>query len=169
MRSLKFLILFLLIASCSDHDYIPFEEFQFEEARIADQAEVRILSFSGGKKCTTTETYYYSVIAIVIGTEDTIRILSPCQLFSQKYPTGTFHLENNKKDSLLAALGFDFYDASIDQIVVVTPELPFQKIDYKTIVGSIGFDDEAGEIIKDDLKRKNIDTLLLELPRKIIP
>ena len=148
--------------SCSDFTYTAFEEFNYEEATIADNAKVKILSFSGGKQCTTEETYYYSIIVVVIDTEDTIRILTPCQLFSTKFPMGTFHKKDISIDSIMKSVGFDLYGVTKKQFVVANSKFPFQNENYKAIIGSLGFKDDDHVILKDELKRQNIDTMLLE-------
>lgn len=154
------LFVIVTIVSCSEFTYTEFDRFYYKKAAIDDNTEINILTFSGGKDCTTETTYYYSVIAVVANTKDTVRILTPCQLFSVKFSNGVYHKENALQDSLLKVAGVDLMGK--EKYVVINSGLPFQDGNYPVAIGSIGFADDKSDILKADLKEHDIDTNLIE-------
>jgi len=93
--SLLFLAIISLF-SCKSEDpnfrYVKLEEFRYSEATITKGTEIKILSFSGGKDCSPEESYYYQFIGVNLSTNDTLRILAPCQSVdvNARPTTGTF-------------------------------------------------------------------------------
>lgn len=152
-----------LLLSCSNITYTDFDQYQYEPAIINDKEEIEILTFSGGKECTNEISYYYSVIAIVSHTNDTVRILTPCQLLSQDFPIGVFRKPSALRDSVLSFLGI----IANERYVAINPKLPLQNRNYPVAIGSISFDDiDDKQILKEDMKNRDIDTSLLDASQK---
>lgn len=78
--SLYIFFLVILLASCSNKkqviEYMPFDQYKFEEAEIEPGTAVRLLAYSGGKPSELDGIYYSQFIAINEVTGDTIRLLS---------------------------------------------------------------------------------------------
>lgn len=154
----------LFLLSCSNYTYVEFENFEFEKANIKNGVEVDIISVASDKRCTDEIEYYYSVIALVKETQDTVRILTPCQLFSNSILSGSFRAPNPTGDSLLKAAGYDYGNRK--KIIVMNSRIPFQNRNYPVAIGSIGFKDDNDEILKEDFTRHNWDTNLVNVPKE---
>lgn len=144
-----------------DLKILKLESFSFKDADINDGEQVNILSFTYWGDCTKEITYYYSVIAINTGTKDTIRILTPCQLLSSNFQRATFNLPEPHRDSILSKVGLDFGG---EQLVVINNDLPFQQSTYDVVIGTLSFQEQGNEILKEHLIRNNKDTNILEAP-----
>jgi hypothetical protein len=136
------------IFSCKSEDpnfrYVKLEDFKYSEATIKEGTEIQILSFSGGKACSPEESYYYQFIGIDLSTNDTVRILAPCQNVdvNAKPTTGTFTpwqeiagiiaktLKENGENELIAEKKFVVFNKNQKDI---------EEREFKTVIGTLSF------------------------------
>ncbi len=99
---------------------------------------------SGGKQCEGSDVYLYQFIVIDKTTKDTLRILSPCQVYdeSKASSNGTFIPIGNTVHSINNYINKDDKAKPIDEnhvFVVINTKHFIELRDYKTLVGWIGF------------------------------
>lgn len=74
------LALIILFVSCSNKrqiiEYIPYDQYKFEQAEIEPGKAVKLLAYSGGKPSELDGIYYSQFIVLNETTGDTIRLLS---------------------------------------------------------------------------------------------
>ena len=145
--SLLFLAIINLL-SCKSEDpnfrYVKLEEFKYSEATITKGTEIKILSFSGGKDCSPEESYYYQFIGVNLSTNDTLRILVPCQNVDvNARPTiGTFTPWQETADIIDKALKEHGEKELITEkklIVFNKHQKDIEERDFKTIIGTLSF------------------------------
>lgn len=125
------------VRSKPDFEYVKLSDFHYEQANIKEEEEIRLLSFSGGgKNCTDETIYYRQFIGIQKSTGDTIRILSACQEYdlNKAEKIGYFY-----KDSAIPVGNIKRVSADNSFIVFNKHQTIFEKRNYKTIIGSLGF------------------------------
>lgn len=147
-RKILPIFLSLMAFCCTAHDpafkYIKFKDYHFERGYLKPFSEIELLSVSGGKQCDGSNVYLYQFIVIDKTTKDTLRILSPCQVYDESKPlsTGTFIPIGNTLDSINNYVNKDDKAKSIDEnhVFVVVNTKHFTELrEYKTLVGGIGF------------------------------
>jgi hypothetical protein len=78
--ALSSLALVILLIACSNKrqtiEYVPFDQYKFEQAEIEPGTAVKLLAYSGGKPSELDGIYYSQFIAVNETTGDTIRLLS---------------------------------------------------------------------------------------------
>jgi hypothetical protein len=137
-------------------DFKSLDALKYERGDIREGTKIRILSFSGGPECTGKTSYYYQFIGINKETNDTVRILSPCQTIPEgNTPTeGTFSSWEKNSATLDQALDalktdhdelkdldkkdFDF-EGTNRKVVFNKKQLDIETRNYKTVIGSLGF------------------------------
>jgi hypothetical protein len=149
MKNIAYLFLAAgFLAGCKetdpDFDFKPLNDFKFEPATIADGTKIQIISFSGGPGCTPQRSYYYQFIGVVKGTQDTIRILSQCQVIeSDPLPSEGSFSEMEKTsaiaDSILREHGEDAFNTGKKIVVFNKRNVNLESRDLKTAVGAISF------------------------------
>ena len=136
------------ISGCKEADpdfsFQKFEDYKFREANISAGTRVKILSFSGGPVCTPEATYYYQYIGIVEGTQDTIRVLSPCQKIPEGEPPteGSFSpWENTSKiiNDVMEKNGEKGFESQNKSIVFNKKNKELEGKDFKTAIGSLSY------------------------------
>jgi hypothetical protein len=125
-------------------DFKKFNDYEFEPALITDGTRIQIISFSGGPDCTPDRTYYYQFIGVVKGTQDTIRILSACQVIEQENPPAEGSFSDMRKasaiaDSAIREHGENVFDSGKKIIVFNKQNLELENRDFKTAIGAISF------------------------------
>ena len=142
------LLLSVVLQSCKSQDpnfrYVRLEDFKYSQAAIEEGTEIQILSFSGGKDCTPEESYYYQFIGINLSTNDTVRILAPCQNvdINAKPERGTFTpwQETGKIiDNVLKEHGEKELISEKKFVVFNNHQKDIEDKDYKTAIGTLGF------------------------------
>lgn len=141
---------------------LNFEDFDFHGSDIENGEQIKILSATSGKQCTTEKTYFHSIIAIRSKSKDTIRVLTPCQILSPNFIYATFKHRNSPADSIMKTLGYGF---SENEFVVINKDLHFQNNNYDVAIGPLGFKDDNNQILKEELLRKDLDTNFLDQPK----
>lgn len=153
MASLKqrisvLVLLSFVLCNCKTQDpnfrYVRLEDFKYSPAILKEGTEIKILSFSGGKDCTFEESYYYQFIGIDLTTNDTVRILTPCQKVDvdAKPERGTFTpwQETSKIiDNALKEHGEKEIISEKKFIVFNRHYKDIEDKDYKTAIGTLGF------------------------------
>lgn len=141
-------LLSLFLWGCKESDpkfeYVAFDTFKYDSAKINEGAPIQILSFSGGPSCTAKAIYYYQYIGINKENNDTVRILSPCQ----KIPDGSNPTEGSFSswqeissliDKALKVRGENSFEEGDKVIVFNKTHFDIEKGNYKTAVGTLGF------------------------------
>jgi uncharacterized membrane protein len=113
------------------------ENFQLE--KIEDSTDVEILSYTNAYSCTTEKTFYYSVVCVIKKSNDTIRLLSACQLFSKTEKYATISPHSSPTEELLDSLNLNFY-ANSKKYILIDRGIPFQDGNYKVVLGTIGYE-----------------------------
>lgn len=149
MRKLLSFIVVVLFLSCNHNPNFKFkslEDFEDDMYAIKEGAKIKILSFSGGPACTDKETYYYQFIGIYKETNDTVRILSPCQTITDENPPeeGSFSPWDKTSriiDSASKQFGLDKIEGdNTDKLVVFNRKnLDLEERPFKTAIGTLGF------------------------------
>lgn len=149
-RSLKTIFAFpaILFLACKtgdpDFKYVPLKEMKYQEANIPEGTEIEILSFSGGRTCTTEITYFYQFIGINTVNGDTVRILTPCQKLDEKASPakGTFTPWSKTSpivEQVLKETGEQKLVGERSLVVFNKRQLEIEEGNYKTAIGTMGF------------------------------
>ena len=142
------LFLSLLGLYCTNNhpnfQYIKFKDYHFERGYLKPFSKVQLLSVSGGKPCDGSNVYLYQFVVIDEATNDTMRILSPCELYDQTQTStnATYIPIGNTLDSINNYLNNDSHNKAIDEdhLFVVVNSKHFTELrHYKTMVGFVGF------------------------------
>ena len=149
LQTLTILVLLsVVLHSCKSEDpnfrYVRLEDFKYSHAAIEEGTEIQILSFSGGKDCTPEESYYYQFIGINLSTNDTVRILAPCQIvdINARPGRGTFTpwQETGKIiDNVLKEHGEKGLISEKRFVVFNKHQKDIEDKVYKTAIGTLGF------------------------------
>ena len=142
-------LLFVLTLGCKTEDpnfkYVKLKDFKYIEANIEDGTEIKILSFSGGKTCTSETSYYYQFIGINKANGDTVRILTPCQnvdISSAPPEKGTFTPWSKTSaiiDDALSKSGNEKLISKEGIIVFNKRNSDIEEGNYKTAIGTLSF------------------------------
>ena len=107
--------------------------------------KIKLLSFSSGPACTDKETYYYQFIGINEETNDTVRILAPCQTIADKNPPAEGRFEpwtetSHIIDSVSQQLNLDKIERenARKQVVFNKYLRDLEEGHYKTAIGTLG-------------------------------
>jgi hypothetical protein len=139
-----------LLCSCnvsdSKFEYIKLKDFKYTKGEIRPISEIELLSVSGGKPCTNEEIYFYQFIGIDKTTNDTVRILSPCQeydVLSKAIRIGYFQpIADASQKGINYLIDPSSKDEDIleDHFFVVVNKSHFTELrNYKTMIGSVSF------------------------------
>jgi hypothetical protein len=117
-----------------DFEYENLADFKYTEANINPGEEILILSYSGGDDCDGKTVYYKQFIGVAKSTGDTVRILTPCQLYDMEKAHRVGHYQTD-----LTAGIIDHADKK--SLVVFNKNQPFlEKKDLKTTIGFLSFE-----------------------------
>jgi hypothetical protein len=125
-------------------EFLSLDAFKYETTSINEGTLIQILSFSGGPDCTPKTTYYYQYIGINKENNDTVRILSPCQVLPEgNNPTeGTYSSwieQSGIIDKVLKEHGENNFESGKKVVVFNKAHREIEKGDYKTAIGTLGF------------------------------
>lgn len=115
-----------------------FDLRNFEVIETSDKINVEILSYTIGLDCTPKTTYYYSVVCVNKEDNDTIRVLSSCQMFSKNEINATVVPHTHEVNNILDSLGLDF-NTRDEKYILIDEQIPYQSGDYKVIIGNISY------------------------------
>lgn len=116
-----------------DFEYVKLKDFKYTQANINPGEEISLLSYSGGKDCSDKTIYYEQFIGVVKSTGDTVRILTPCQVYDREK---AYRIAYFQGDVTAGALNLLPGEA----LVVFNKNQPFlEKMDLKTTIGTLSF------------------------------
>jgi hypothetical protein len=116
-----------------DFEYVNLADFKYTQANINPGEEISLLSYSGGEGCDERTIYYEQFIGVVKSTGDTVRILTPCQIYDGEI---THRIAYYQNDVTLGAIK----NIAEKSLVVFNKNQPFlEKKDLKTTLGMLSF------------------------------